>query len=62
MMRYNSKNQGCFKLFLSSLTTAIFLNYLIVGFMDYIHTMNMIVNWVEKSGLFSYIKSFLGIR
>lgn len=61
-MKYKSNNQGCLSYFISSLLTVIFINYLITGFIDYIHSINMFIDWLNKSGITDYIKAFLGAK
>jgi hypothetical protein len=61
-MRFKGNNQGCFSLFISSLATAIFINYLVVGFIDYVHSINDLLQWLNQSGILPAIKQFLGVR
>ena len=61
-MRFKGNNQGCIGLFISSLMTAIFINYLVVGFIDYVHSINDLLQWVKQSGISEYIYRFLGGR
>jgi hypothetical protein len=50
------------KLFVSGLVTAIFLNYLITGFVDIVHNINSVLIWFHKSGLGAYISKLFGGR
>jgi hypothetical protein len=61
-MRFKGNNQGCIGLFISSLATAIFINYLVVGFIDYVQSINSLLIWLNQSGLLAAIKQFLGVR
>lgn len=61
-MRFKGNNQGCFSLFVSSLATAIFINYLITGFIDYVYSINSFIIWLNQSGILPAIKQFLGVR
>jgi hypothetical protein len=61
-MRFKGNNQGCINLFISSLMTAIFINYLVTGFIDYLHSINSLLIWLNKSGLGAYISKLFGGR
>jgi hypothetical protein len=61
-MRFKGNNQGCINLFISSLMTAIFINYLVMGFIDYLHSINNLLIWLNKSGLGAYISKLFGGR
>jgi hypothetical protein len=47
---------------LSGLVTAIFLNYLITGFVDIVVNINSVLIWFHKSGLATYIYKLFGGR
>ncbi|WP_066423357.1 hypothetical protein [Anabaena sp. 4-3] len=49
-MRFKG-NWGCFQLFVSSLVTLIFINYLVTGFIDVVLNVNNLLEWVQKSGV-----------
>jgi hypothetical protein len=55
MMRFRANNKGCLNLFINSLITAIFINYLVVGFVDYWHSINDLMLWVKQSGIGEYV-------
>jgi hypothetical protein len=61
-MRFKTNNKGCFNLFISSLMTAIFINYLVVGFIDYWHSINDLLIWIKQSGMGDHIYRFFGGR
>jgi type III secretory pathway component EscU len=61
-MRFRTNNKGCLNLFISSLMTAIFINYLVVGFIDYWHNINDLMQWVKQSGIGEYIYRLFGGR
>jgi hypothetical protein len=61
-MRFKTNNKGCFNLFISSLMTVIFINYLVVGFIDYWHSINDLLIWFKQSGISEYISKFFGGR
>jgi hypothetical protein len=61
-MRFRTNNKGCLSLFISSLMTAIFINYLVVGFIDYVHSINDLMLWVKQSGIGEYISKLFGVR
>ena len=61
-MRFKNNRQGCFSLFISSLMTAIFINYLVTGFIDYVYSINSLLIWLEQSGILPAIKQFFGAR
>jgi len=61
-MKIKTNNQGCFSLFISSLATAIFINYLITGFVDIVYNINSVLIWLNKSGLGAYISKLFGGR
>ena len=50
------------KLFISGLVTAIFLNYLINGFVDIVYNINSVLIWFHKSGMGAYISKLFGGR
>lgn len=50
------------KLFISGLITAIFLNYLITGFVDIIYNVNSLLIWVKQSGIGENLYKFFGGR
>jgi hypothetical protein len=50
------------KLFFSGLVTAIFLNYLITGFVDIVYNINSVLIWFHKSGMGAYISKLFGGR
>ena len=60
-MRFRN-NQSWFSLFISSLATVIFINYLITGFIDYVHSINSLLIWLKQSGISEYIYRFFGGR
>ena len=60
-MRFRN-NQSWFSLFISSLLTAITINYLITGFIDYWHSINDLLQWLKQSGISEYIYRFFGGR
>ncbi len=60
-MRFRN-NQSWFNLFISSLATVIFINYLITGFIDYVHSINDLLIWLKQSGIGEYIYRFFGGR
>jgi hypothetical protein len=47
---------------LSGLVTAIFLNYLLTGFIDIVYNINAILIWFHKSGMATYIYKLIGGR
>ena len=49
-------------LFIGGLITAIFLNYLITGFVDIVYNVNSFLIWLNKSGLIVYISKLFGGR
>ena len=51
-----------FQIMLSGLVTAIFLNYLITGFVDIVYNINSVLIWVNKSGLGVYLYKMFGGR
>jgi hypothetical protein len=55
-------NSGCLKLFISSLTTLIFIHYLATGFVDVVLTINSILAWWQRSGVGEFIYRLLGGR
>jgi hypothetical protein len=61
-MRFRTNNKGCLNLFINSLMTAIFIDYLVVGFIDYWHSINDLMQWVKQSGIGEYIYRLLGCR
>jgi hypothetical protein len=61
-MRFKTNNKGCLNLFISSLMTAIFINYLVVGFIDYVHNINDLLIWLKQSGIGEYIYKLFGGR
>lgn len=61
-MRFRNNNKGCLNLFISSLMTAIFINYLVVGFIDYVHSINDLLNWLKQSGIGENLYRFFGGR
>ncbi|MTJ48392.1 hypothetical protein FJR05_11170 [Dolichospermum sp. UHCC 0259] len=60
-MRFRN-NQSWFSLFISSLATVIFINYLITGFIDYVHSINDLLNWLKQSGIGENLYRFFGGR
>jgi hypothetical protein len=50
------------QIMLSGLITAIFLNYLIVGFIDIVYNINSLLIWLNKSGIVETLYRFLGGR
>ena len=60
-MRFKN-NQSWFSLFISSLATAIFINYLVVGFIDYVHSISDLLQWVKQSGISDHVYRFFGGR
>jgi hypothetical protein len=50
------------KLFISGLITAIFLNYLITGFVDIVYNVNSLLIWVKQSGIGENLYRFFGGR
>ena len=60
-MRFRN-NQSWFSLFISSLATVIFINYLITGFIDYVHSINDLLIWLKQSGIGDYISKLFGGR
>lgn len=50
------------KIMLSGLVTAIFLNYLITGFVDIVYNINSVLIWFHKSGIGAYISKLFGGR
>jgi hypothetical protein len=61
-MRFRTNNKGCLSLFVSSLMTAIFINYLVVGFIDYVHSINDLLQWLKQSGIGEYLYRLFGGR
>ena len=61
-MRFRTNNKGCFSLFISTLATAIFINYLVVGFIDYVHSINDLLHWFKQSGIGEYFYRLFGGR
>ncbi|MFM6247759.1 MAG: hypothetical protein ACKPJO_23680 [Dolichospermum sp.] len=61
-MKFRYRNIGCINIFLSGLVTAIALNYLLTGFIDFILNINHFILWLEKSGILTQIKHFFGLR
>ena len=61
-MRFRNNNQSWFSLFISSLATVIFINYLITGFIDYVHSINDLLIWLKQSGIGEYFYRFFGGR
>ena len=51
-----------FNLVLSGLITAIAINYLILGTIDYFHSINDLLIWVQQSGIGDSISKFFGGR
>ena len=60
-MRFRN-NQSWFSLFISSLATVIFINYLITGFIDYVYSINDLLQWLKQSGISEYIYRFFGVK
>lgn len=60
-MRFRN-NQSWFSLFISSLATVIFINYLITGFIDYVHSINDLLIWLKQSGIGENLYRFFGGR
>ena len=50
------------ELFIGGLVTAIFLNYLITGFVDIVYNINSVLIWFHKSGMGAYISKLFGGR
>ena len=50
------------QIMLSGLVTAIFINYLVVGFFDIVYNINSLLIWLNKSGLGAYISKLFGGR
>ncbi len=50
------------QIMLSGLVTAIFINYLVTGFIDYVYSINNLLIWLNKSGLGAYISKLFGGR
>jgi|LakMenE18May11ns_1017448.scaffolds.fasta_scaffold7780597_1 hypothetical protein len=50
------------QIMLSGLITAIFLNYLITGFVDIVYNINSLLIWLNKSGIVETLYRFLGGR
>jgi hypothetical protein len=42
--------------------TAIFINYLVVGFIDYVHSINDLLQWLKQSGIGEYLYRLFGGR
>ncbi|MTJ22997.1 hypothetical protein FJR06_17400 [Dolichospermum sp. UHCC 0352] len=61
-MRFRTNNKGCLNLFISSLMTAIFINYLVVGFIDYVHSINDLLQWLKQSGIGENLYRLFGGR
>jgi hypothetical protein len=51
-----------FNLVLSGLITAIAINYLILGTIDYFHSINDLLIWFKQSGMGDHIYRFFGGR
>jgi hypothetical protein len=51
-----------FNLVLSGLITAIAINYLILGTIDYFHSINDLLIWIKQSGMGDSISKFFGGR
>ena len=50
------------QIMLSGLVAAIFLNYLITGFIDIVYNINSVLIWLHKSGMGAYISKLFGGR
>lgn len=61
-MRFRNNNQSWLSLFVSSLLTAITINFLITGFVDIIYNVNSLLIWLNQSGILPAIKQFLGVK
>jgi hypothetical protein len=55
-------NQSWFSLFISSLLTVITINYLITGFIDYVHSINDLLIWLKQTGIGENLYRFFGGR
>ncbi|WP_256369515.1 hypothetical protein [Dolichospermum sp. UHCC 0352] len=42
--------------------TAIFINYLVVGFIDYVHSINDLLQWLKQSGIGENLYRLFGGR
>ena len=51
--RRHGGNWGCFQIFLSGLLGAIFINYLVVGFVDFILNINAVLTWLQNNETFN---------
>jgi hypothetical protein len=59
-MKYKYRNWGCFNIFLSGLITAIAINYLVVGFIDFILNIDKLLQWLQSSGVMTFVTSLFG--
>ncbi len=51
-------NWNIFKIFISGLVSAIFINYLIVGFIDIVVNIDNLISWLERTGILKTIQQF----
>jgi hypothetical protein len=49
-------NWNIFKIFISGLITAIFINYLLTGFIDIVINIDSLLIWLQNSGIDRMIK------
>ena len=49
-------------LFIGGLITAIFLNYLITGFVDIVYNVNSLLIWLKQTGIGENLYRFFGGR
>ncbi|MBC1237592.1 hypothetical protein [Nostoc sp. 2RC] len=49
-------NWNILKIFISGLTTAIFINYLFAGFVDVVINIDSLLTWLQNSGIDRMIK------
>ena len=50
------------ELFIGGLITAIFLNYLITGFVDIVYNVNSLLIWLKQTGIGEILYRFFGGR
>lgn len=61
-MKFRFRNFGCINIFLSGLVTAITINYLATGFIDFILNIDKLLQWMQKSGFMNFINQIFGSR
>lgn len=61
-MKFRYRNFGCFNIFLSGLVTAITINYLATGFIDFVLNIDKLLQWLQQSGVMNFINSLFGGR